>query len=356
MNVHGIRMTIDFTETEPISAAFFTGRLKEHELRFAPTLEDVPADAEILSMSFRSQVQSSFLDAHPKLRLIATRSSGYDHIDLAACRERGVTVCSVPSYGEKSVAEHTFALILALARRLRDALSAKRMGQFSFEELRGFDLYGKTLGVVGVGRIGLHVIRLARSFGMEVLAHDIQPSDLAADLLGFTYVSFEEVLKRSHILSLHVPLTPATVHLINRESLSMCRPGVLLINTARGRLVDTEALLEALDSGQVGGAGLDVLEDERVFQRDAIHMIRDQILERLHAEPASPEEWHLRNPQRLEEIRTLGRNEKLLAHTNVVFTPHTAFNSVESVRRIDEVTVENIQAYLSHSPVNVVSV
>jgi len=262
----------------------------------------------------------------------------------------------VPSYGEKSVAEHTFALILALARRLRDALSAKRIGQFSFEELRGFDLYGKTLGVIGAGRIGLHVIRLARSFGMEVLAHDVQPSELAADLLGFKYVSFEDVLQRSHIISLHVPLTPATVHILNRASLSKCRQGVLVINTARGKLIDTEALLEALDSGQVGGAGLDVLEDERVFQKDAIHMIRDQILERLHSNSASPEEWHARNPQRLEEIRALGRNERLLAHTNVVFTPHTAFNSVEAVRRIDEVTVENIRAYLAHAPVNVVGV
>ncbi len=345
-------MRIYFTETESASEAFFREQLTEHDLQFVAELADVPADAEVLSVSFYSEINEAFLEQHPKLRFIATRSSGYDHIDLPACRARNITVSSVRSYGEISVAEHTFALILALARRLREALSLKRSGRFSFEEMRGFDLYGKTIGVIGTGRIGLHVIRLARSFGMEVLAYDTKPSELIAGLLGFTYVPFETLIERSHIITLHVPLTPATLYLINRETLAKCQPGALIINTSRGRVIDTEALLEALDSGAIGGAGLDVLEDERVFQRDAIQMIRDQIVQHLQESSISPEEWHVRNPHRLEEIQALGRNERLLAMPNVVFTPHTAFNSYEAVRRIDQVTTENLKAFLSGAPIN----
>jgi D-lactate dehydrogenase len=168
-------------------------------------------------------------------------------------------------------------------------------------------------------------------------------------------VPFDETLQRSHILTLHIPLTPATVHLLDRNAFAKCRRGVLVINTARGGVIHTESLLEALESGLVGGAGLDVLEDERVFRKEASRVITDQIVAHLHAEPTSPEERHQRDPERLEEIRRLGRNERLLARNNVVFTPHTAFNSVEAVERIDAVTTENIRAFLAGTPVNVVS-
>lgn len=244
------------------------------------------------------------------------------------------------------------AAIPALTRRLREVATAERKGRFSFEELRGFDLHGKTLGVIGTGRIGLHVIRLARAFGMEVVAFDSHPSDVMASLLGYTYTSFDEVLRRSHVLSLHVPLTPATVHLLDRDAFAKCCEGVIVINTARGGVTDTAALLEALDSGQVGGAGLDVLEDERVFQKTASGVIADQIVDSLRAKPISPEERHQRDPERLEELRTLDRNEALLARSDVVFTPHVAFNSVEAVERIDNVTIENIRAFVAGTPIN----
>jgi D-lactate dehydrogenase len=156
------------------------------------------------------------------------------------------------------------------------------------------------------------------------------------------------------VLSLHVPLTPATVHLIDRDAFAKCREGVIVINTARGGVIDTEALLEALDSGRVAGAGLDVLEDERVFRKTASRVIADQIVEVLHAEPASPEERHQRDPERLQELRTLGRNEALLARPDVVFTPHVAFNSVEAVERIDNVTIENIRAFVAGTPTNTI--
>lgn len=348
-------MTIYFIQTGVNSEELFREHLTEHDLHFVGTAAEVGEDAEMLVVLFWTRVDDAFMAAHPKLRLVATRSSGYDHIDLVACRERGIIACSVPSYGENTVAEHTFALILSLTRRLREVATAKRIGRFSFEELRGFDLYGKTLGVIGTGRIGLHVIRLARGFGMEVVAFDSHPADVIASLLGFSYVPLDEVLHRSHVLSLHVPLTPATIHLLNRDAFAKCRDGVIVINTARGAVIDTAALLEALDSGRVAGAGLDVLEDERVFQKTASSVIADQIIELLHADPTSPEEYHQRDPKRLEELRRLGRNEALLARPDVVFTPHVAFNSVEAVERIDQVTIENIRAFVAGTPINVIA-
>jgi D-lactate dehydrogenase len=348
-------MTIYFVQTEPASEKRFREALGEHDLGFVGALGEVEADAEILVILFWTSIDDAFLAAHPKLRFIATRSSGYDHIDLEACRERGVVASAVMSYGENTVAEHTFALILALTRRLREVSTAKRVGRFSFEELRGFDLHGKTLGVIGAGRIGLHVIRLARGFGMEVIAFDSKPSDVLASLLGYTSVSFDEVLRRSHVISLHVPLTPETIHLLDREAFARCREGVIVINTARGAVIDTAALLEALDSGRVAGAGLDVLEDERVFHKEASRVIADQIVKVLHRDAASPEERHQREPERLEELRALGRNEALLARPDVVFTPHVAFNSVEAVERIDQVTIENVRAFVAGAPVHTIT-
>lgn len=347
-------MAIYFVQTEPASEERFRKALAEHDLRFVGTLAEVDGDAELLIILFGSRIDRAFLSAHPKLRFIATRSSGYDHIDLVACRERGIVVSSVASYGENTVAEHTFALMLSLTRRLREVAMAKRIGHFSFEEMRGFDLYGKTLGVIGTGRIGLHVIRLARGFGMRVLAYDIQPFDVLASLLNFTYAPLDEVLSGSHVISLHVPLTAATLHLLDRDAFAKCREGVIVINTSRGGVIDTAALLEALDSGRVGGAGLDVLEDERVFQQEASRLITDQIVDLLQGDAKSPEERHQLDPDRLEEIRVLGRNEALLARGDVVFTPHIAFNSVEAVERIDEVTLENIRAFVAGAPVNVI--
>src|SRR5262245_12695735 len=149
-------MIIYFVQAGFISEGRFREKLGEHELHFVAGAEAVSEDAEVLVILFWTRIDAAFLESHPKLRLITTRSSGYDHIDVAACRERGIVACSVRSYGENTVAEHTFALILALTRRLRELATAKRNGRFSFEELRGFDLHGKIIGIIGTGRIGLH--------------------------------------------------------------------------------------------------------------------------------------------------------------------------------------------------------
>jgi D-lactate dehydrogenase len=243
-------------------------------------------------------------------------------------------------------------LLLAISRKVRAALT-RRGGAFSFESFRGFDLKDKTIGIIGAGRIGLRVIRMAKAFGMNVIAHDINQAAIIAEVLGFDYVSFDDLLGQSDIISLHAPLTPETFHLLNRETFKKCRPGVIILNTARGALIDTAALIDALENGSVGGAGLDVLEDERLFRSDASKLVADQIIADLQR-ISSPEETHMRNPQRLTDIQSLKANESLLSRSNVVFTPHIAFNSAEAVRRIDEVTVQNIRAFLAGKPINIV--
>jgi D-lactate dehydrogenase len=347
-------MNICFTETEPQSEQFFEQQLSEQDVTFCDELAQVPPETEGLSIFIGSRINGEALKAYPKLRFITTRSTGTDHIDLACCNQRGVTVSYVPGYGENTVAEHTFALLLGVSRRIREAMTMKRGGRFSFEALRGFELKNKTIGIVGAGRIGLHVIRIAKAFGMSVIANDINQTPLLADVLGFDYVSFDDLLRRSDIISLHAPLTNATVHMLNRETLAKCRPGVIIINTARGALIRTEALLEAIDSGAVGGVGLDVLEDERLFRSDAPGLVAAQIVADLQ-QVSSPEEMHMRHPERLAEIQRLTANESLLSRPNVIFSPHIAFNSVEAVRRIDEVTVENILAFAAGKPINVVA-
>ena len=289
--------------------------------------------AEVISVFIHSAVDRKVLDAFPRLRSIATRSTGFDHIDMAACKERGVVVSNVPSYGENTVAEHTFALILALSRNIHKAFVHTLSKTIPFDQLRGFDLAGKTIGVIGAGRIGLHVIKMARGFGMNVVAYDVRQEPLLAEVLNFRYVPFEELLKSSDVVTLHCPYTKQNHHLINTENIRLIKPGALLINTARGGLVDPEALMQALNEGILAGAGLDVLEGEELLQDEREILSRDLAQDRL---------------------RTLVLNHALLERDNVVITPHIAFNSREAVHRILETTVANIQAFLDGKPQNVV--
>ncbi|MDW8106874.1 MAG: hydroxyacid dehydrogenase [Armatimonadota bacterium] len=291
------------------------------------------ADAEAIVVFIWTRVSRAVVEALPRLRLVLTMSTGFDHIDLEACRERGITVCNVPHYGENTVAEHTFALILSLSRKLHAAYFQGLKGEYNIRALRGFDLYGKTLGVIGAGNIGLHVIRIARGFGMRVLAYDTRPHPLLAEVLGFTYTDLDTLLRESDIVSLHVPATPETYHLINRETLSKMKRGALLINTARGSVVDTEALLWALEEGILAGAGLDVIEGEEFIKEESAL---------------------LRMPVAEETLRRIVQAHMLLRREDVVFTPHIAFNSHEAVQRILDTTLENLKAYLEGRPQNVV--
>ena len=341
-------MKITFTELEKSERRLFEDALDEHELSFVDSLPEVAPDTEVLAIFIASKIDDAFLAQHPSLRLISTRSTTTDHIDLESCVRRGVAVCDVASYGDHIVAEHTFALLLALTRRLREAMHLNGNKRFSYEALRGTELHGKTFGILGAGRVGTKTVPIARAFGMEVIAHDIAPRPVAAANLGLAFVGFDELLRRSHVLSLHAPLTAESFHTLDREAFAKCRPGILIINTARGRLIDTAALLEALDTGIVGGAGLDVLGEEAALRRQAAHLIGDQIIDRLRGEDAGAAQ------ERSKQIEKLMLIEKLLARPNVVFTPHIAFNCVESIERINEATAANIKRFIAGKPLNVV--
>ena len=347
-------MSIYFLDVEPSDAAYFQAALPSHDVHFVTKPGRVGAGAEVLSVFVHTPVDRAFLDAHPSLRLVATRATGADHVDLAACRERGVAVANVPTYGEHTVAEHTFALILALSRRLREVTGESASeGKLSYSATRAFELRGKTLGVIGAGRIGRHVIAIAQAFGMRVLAFDIHAPAAVAKHAGFDFAPLETVLAEAHILTLHVPVGPDTHHLLNRATLAGCRTGVLIINTSRGALIDTDALLDALDSGQVAAAGLDVLEEENTVRQETTKIISEQIITRLHA-GGTPTELQDREAGRVRELQGLLRNKGLIARPNVIFTPHVAFNSVEAVERINSATAQNILRFLAGQPENLV--
>ena len=334
-------MKIVFFETAPWERRYLARALSAHRLtaRFvAEPLTDetrpLAAGAAIVSVFIYSTLAARHLQRLPRLRLIATRSTGYDHIDLRACRRRRIAVANVPSYGENTVAEHTFALILALSRNIHKAYVKTIKGDFSLEGLQGFDLKGKTLGVVGGGHIGLHVIKMARGFGMDVLVHDVRKQAFLSEVLDFRYVPLETLLRRSDIVSLHVPYTPQTHHVMDRARFRLMRRGALFINTARGGLVDTAALVWALDEGIVGGAGLDVLEGEELVKEERQLLSKDF-------------------PK--EKLATALRNHILLHRENVVITPHIAFDSREALQRILETTMANLLGFLRGAPANLVA-
>lgn len=303
---------------------FSAERLDEQHL---PALEDFAC----LSVFVHSRLTAGALERLPQVKLIATRSTGFDHVDTTVCRQRGIAVTNVPSYGENTVAEHTFALILSLSRNVHKSYRHALEGRMDLAALTGFDLKDKTLGVVGGGRIGLHVVKIARGFGMRVLVYDVRQDTFLAELLNFIYVPLERLLAESDIITLHAPYLPATHHLMNRERLQQIKCGALLVNTSRGALVDTDALIEALDTGQLGGAGLDVLEGEELIKEEH---------ELLHA------------PQATEALQALVRRSVLLKKDNVVLTPHNAFNSREALQRILDTTIENVHAWQRGASLN----
>jgi D-lactate dehydrogenase len=345
-------VTIYFVALEPDAQQFFARVLPGHDLVAVPNLREVDADAEIVSIFIHDQIDDVFLTDHPNLKLIATRSRSVDHIDLAACRARGVAVCHVPHYAEESVAEHTFALLLALTRRLRELMTHSKDGGFSYAAVRSVELHGKTLGIIGMGHVGQNVASLARAFGMKVLAHDVErPSQLAQNL-GFDWVALDDLLPRSDIISLHATLSAETYHVINRETLAKMKQGVIIINTARGALIETGALRDALESGQVGGAGLDVLQDERVLRQSAPDIISADIIRHLRSDALAQE---ADDADRIRELRELVLGDALLSRHNVVFTPHVAFNSEEAITRLRDVTAANLKAFLAGTPQNLVA-
>lgn len=332
-------MKITIFDLEDWERASFESLADEHEIRLLSeplSLQNAAAhrEAEVVSGFVYSSFSPAVMQQLKSLKLIATRSTGFDHIPLDTCRARKITVCNVPTYGSNTVAEHVFGLLLVISHKLEQAIDRTRKGDFSPKGLQGFDLFLKTMGVIGTGGIGLETIRIAKGFGMEVLASDIQPDEEAARRLDFHYVSMEELLARSDIISLHVPANEKTRHLISHNEFEKMKDGAVLINTARGDVVDTRALVRALAEQKLSAAGLDVLEEEPVIREEA-ELLRSVYEER-------------------EDLNTLLANHVLVHMRNVVVTPHSAFNTREAVQRILDVTIENIRTFAKGQPINVV--
>lgn len=297
-------------------------------------------DAEAVSVFINSEVRKDVIDALPNLKLIATRSMGFDHIDAAYAESKKVAVAAVPGYGSHTVAEFTFALILALSRKIIPAYHHLREeDSFSLKNLMGFDLHGKTIGVIGTGKIGRCTIAIAKGFGMRVIAYDIAPDAEFASRAEIEYAALPALLSRSDVVTIHVPHTKETHHLISKESVGQMKRGALLINTARGEIVETEAVVWGLSEGIIAGAGLDVLEGERYMKEEMAFLINSR-------EDAM---------ETKEGFRTILESHALVHDRRVVATPHMAFFSKEALEDILKTTAKNITGFSSGAPQNIVS-
>lgn len=280
-------------------------------LRTVDQIVAAASEADVLCLRDQfGKVTREVLEGLPGLKLIVTRSVGTDHVDLAEAKRRGIPVCNVPDYGAHMIAELAFGLLLAVGRNIvkgNNRYQHERL--FSDQGLQGLELHGKTLGVIGTGRIGLHSIRIANGFSMHVIAHDVIQNEAAAQELGFEYAPLESLLAGSHAVTLHISLSDTTFHLINADRLALMKQGAILINTSRGAVVDTHALMGALRSGHLGGAGLDVLQDERDTYHD-------------------------------------------FAGLNVVVTPHIGWYTEGAAKRILEITLGNIAAFMRGEIIN----
>jgi len=327
-------VNITFFELEDWEVTIAKKTFKKHKLQFFPKplrMKDLPKikNTEIIVVFVNSILDKKILDKLPKLKSIATSSTGYDHIDLEECKKRKIKISNVPAYGVNTVAEQAFALILTIARKVYSSVERTKKGKFFFQSLRGFDLQGKTIGIIGTGKIGKHAIKIANGFGMNVIASDPHPDKKYSKQQKFKYVTLNNLLKNSDIITIHAPLNKHTHHLLNSKNMKLIKKGAVLINTARGGLVDTIALDKSLHSGRISAAGLDVLEEEKSLKEEKELLISPEKFKVVQTD------WHL-----------------LLQHDNVFITPHNAFNTKEAIERIMQTTVENVQAFLKKKQIN----
>jgi len=255
-------------------------------------------------------------------KAIITRSTGFNHIDVKACNQKGIKVYNVPRYGSSTVAEYAFALLLNLSRKIIQANRRAKKIDFNLEGLEGMEMKGKTLGIVGLGEIGKCVAEIARGFGMKILVFTRTKDMKLAKKFGFKYVDYNTLLRNSDVITFHVPLTPETTHMLNQKNISLIKRGAILINTSRGEVVETEAIVKALDRKILSAVGLDVLEAEE--------QIKDErgLFSRMHSK---------------EKSRAVFEGNILLKHENVIVTPHNAFNTREALQRILDVTIEDVK-------------
>jgi D-lactate dehydrogenase len=318
-------MRIAFFSTHAFDRQFFDDANRTHrhdihylEARLTPATSALAAGAPAICVFVNDDLHAEVLTAlHAGgVRLIALRSAGFNHVDLPKALDLGLTVARVPAYSPHAVAEHTVAMMLSLNRKIHRAHARVREGNFALDGLLGFDMHGRTVGLVGTGKIGTVVARILTGFGCRLLAYDVAVNPECADM-GVHYRSLDDLWQQSDIVSLHAPLTGDTRHMVDAAAIKRMKPGVMIINTSRGALVDTAALIDGLKSGQVGYLGLDVYEEEeQLFFRDlSAQVIQDDVFSRL------------------------------LTFPNVLITAHQAFFTREALQGISSVTLENVSAF-----------
>ena len=346
------KLKIAFFGIKPNEINYLKEKLTEQDLIFfkenlsSKHLNKI-SDVNILSPFLHSDIDKKIINSLKNLKYITTRSTGFDHINLKDCKEKNILVSNVPIYGDNTVAEHTFALILNLSRKIFKSFDQiKETGSFSLKGMQGFDLKNKALGVIGTGSIGSNVIQIANGFQMKVLAFDVNPDKKLSKKLGFKYTkTLIELLESSDIVTLHIPLNTHTHHLINRDNIYKMKKGSYLINTSRGGIIETDALIKALKKKHLAGAGLDVLEGEKTINEEL------EIFTSKKCEVYDLVEGYETKEQ---DMKVIIQNRLLVNMENVIITPHNAFNSKEALLRILDTTIENIKAFANGKPINLV--
>jgi D-lactate dehydrogenase len=317
-------MKITFFGIENWQKEYLKQRIIGHEvLYFKEPLHEVKDkniyESDIICVFVFCKADKKTLSKFKNLKLISTMSAGFDHIDLEYCKKNNIIVTNASGYGDNTVAEFTFSLILNLTRKTNIAHEKSKTGNLSFEGFLGQDVRGKTLGVLGTGRIGQNLINISKGFNMKVVAYDLYPNHDQAKNLGFEYKTLDEVLNESDIISIHTPLLKSTHHMINKETINKMKTGVIIINTSRGPVINTLDLLDALKTNKVAGVGLDVLEEELAMKE-----------------------------HKNKESKIVKANKELLKMPNVIITPHLAFYTKEAIIRILDITLTNIFDLIEH--------
>lgn len=316
-------MNVTIFSTKPHDRRFLAAAAGSHRLSFleahlSPETAVLARGADVVSAFVNDRVDEAVLETFASLdvRLVALRSAGFNNVDLAAAARHGVAITRVPAYSPEAVSEHTVALILALDRHIHRAYARVREGNFALEGLLGFNLHGRTVGVVGTGRIGRGVARIMASFGCRIVAFDPMP-DPDCVAAGVTYMDLPDLLAIADVVSLHCPLTPQTRHMIDAAAIDGLKHGMMLINTSRGGLIETRAVIDALKEGMIGHLGLDVYEEEAdlFFEDLSDQVIHDDVFARLQTLP------------------------------NVLITGHQGFFTVEALQAIAETTFADITAF-----------
>jgi D-lactate dehydrogenase len=285
------------------------------------------ASAEVISVFTFSRVSANVLKKFPNLKLVALRCVGFNHVDLEYCKEHKIAVANSFGYGNITVAEFAFGLIMDVMRKIARSYMNLKNEHLDRDTYTGFELRGRNIGIIGTGAIGAEVIKIAKGFGMSIFAYDLYPKQDLVENYQVKYVELDELLKISDIISLHAPLTENNFHLIDEEKINLMKPNAVLINTARGELIDTKALYKALSENKIFGAGLDVLEAENLLTKPDINWDFDYLQD--------------------DVVKQTLVNERLLKLHNVVVTPHIAYNTQDANDRILHITIDNINSYFN---------